>query len=101
MAECPTGNDHFFWIHKFPGSFPSASGGALWPDSGPYASSSVPSSVSLWRLPEGPADAPLWTASFLDQAQFITVYNSSQYKFIKSTYNDLSLYANVNLQHLV
>jgi hypothetical protein len=34
------------WIHYFPGSFPSFSGGTSRPDSGPYAASSVPTGIS-------------------------------------------------------
>jgi hypothetical protein len=58
-----------FWIHNFLRSVPSSSGGALRPDSRPYAVSSVLLPALLRRLPWGPPDAPPRTASFLDWAQ--------------------------------
>jgi hypothetical protein len=57
------------WIHFFPGSFPSTSGGALQPDSGPYAASSVLRPASVRPLPWGSPDAPLRTASFMGCVQ--------------------------------
>jgi hypothetical protein len=50
------------WIHNFPGSFPSFSGGAPRPNCRPYAASSVLRPTSLWLLSCGFLDAPLWTA---------------------------------------
>jgi hypothetical protein len=66
------------WIYHFPGSFPSASGGAPLSDSGPYASSTVLRPASLQPLPLGfpaaslqmqfPPDSPWnsWPPSFQD-----------------------------------
>jgi hypothetical protein len=52
-------------IHNFPGSVPSAFGGALKPDSGPYVASSVLQRVSLRFVPLGPFHAPSQTLSVL------------------------------------
>jgi hypothetical protein len=51
------------------GSFPLTSGGALQPDSSPYAASSVLQPASLRLLPWGHLDAKLQIASFLDRAE--------------------------------
>jgi hypothetical protein len=58
-----------YGIHNLPGSVPLASGGALRPDSGPYAGSSGLRLASLQLIPWGLLVARLWTASFLDRAE--------------------------------
>jgi hypothetical protein len=63
----------FSWIHDFPRSFPSSSGGAPRPDCRPYAASSVLRPESLQPLPWESPDAPLWTTSFVGWVQSLSL----------------------------